>query len=54
MSADPTREIARRAHQFIAAVEAIVTDEPEFAGIKTAALFAEHGPQLAQDAAALR
>lgn len=45
--------IAQRAHAFIDEVAVIVTDEPEFAAMKIAALFERDGEQLDADSKAL-
>lgn len=49
-----TTAIAARAHEFITEVARILTDEPEFAAVRIADLFAQRGPQLDADAEALR
>ena len=45
-----TKAIATRAHEFIAQVAQILTDEPEIAALKIGEMFAEQGEQLDADA----
>lgn len=45
------KDALTRAHAFIAEVEAVVTDAPEFAGVRIAELFEKHGQQIAEDRA---
>ena len=45
------KDALARAHAFIAEVEAVVTDAPEFAGVRIAGLFEKHGQQIAEDRA---
>lgn len=53
MDIDSAVAIAERAHRFITQVAAILTDEPEFAAVKIADLYADQGEQLEADAARL-
>lgn len=43
------KEKLARAYAFIAEVERVLTDEPEFAATRIAKLFEEQGPALTED-----